>query len=74
MVFPRLTIYDKTRTISNNNGFTIMAKTSPFHTKLKSDKPVYHDNNKCTEGNNIERKNKTLGKKGTHCKHCKRIK
>jgi hypothetical protein len=31
-----------------------MAKVSPFHSKKIGDRNVYHDNDRCTEGNNIE--------------------
>ena len=51
-----------------------MAKVAPFH----SDNPsadVYHDNSKCTEGNNVERKNKKSGTGGKRkCAHCARLK
>lgn len=50
-----------------------MAKVSPFH----SDRPGtdrYHDNDTCTEGNNIERHNRKSGTGGhTKCDHCKRL-
>ena len=47
---------------------------SPWH----SDRPeteVYHDNNKCTEGDNIENENWTpgKGKKLRKCAHCKKL-
>lgn len=38
-----------------------MAKVAPFHSKLESDRKVYHDSNLCTEGNNIEDKNRVSG-------------
>lgn len=51
-----------------------MAKVAPFHSKLPSDKPVYHDNNRCTEGNNIEARNRVSGTGGRpKCDHCKRL-
>jgi hypothetical protein len=51
-----------------------MAKVPPFRSKLKSDKPVYHDNNKCTEANNIESKNKAYGTGGRRkCERCKEL-
>lgn len=37
-----------------------MAKVSPFHSKLPGTR-VYHDNNSCTEGNNIEARNRVSG-------------
>jgi hypothetical protein len=48
-----------------------MAKVSPFHSILRS---IYHDNNSCTEGNNIEAKNRRSGTGGhPKCDHCKRL-
>lgn len=48
-----------------------MAKVSPFHS-IKQD--VYHDNNSCTEGNNIEPENKRPGTGGKpKCSHCARL-
>jgi len=46
-------------------------KVTPFHSKLPMDKKVHHDNNKCTEGNNIETYNKKSGTGGHPlCKRC----
>jgi hypothetical protein len=51
-----------------------MAKVSPFHSKKTSDRNVYHDNDKCTEGNNIERANKVPGTGNRpKCEHCQRL-
>lgn len=51
-----------------------MAKVSPFHSKKPNDRNVYHDNDKCTEGNNIEKENKVAGTGGRpQCDHCKRL-
>ncbi len=51
-----------------------MARTSPWHSALASDRPVYHDNTSCTEGNNIEDKNRRDGTGGRpKCDHCKRL-
>ncbi len=48
-----------------------MAKVSPFHAE-NSD--VYHDNDSCTEGNNIETRNWRSGTGGkSKCDHCKRL-
>ena len=48
-----------------------MAKVAPFHS-IKSS--VYHDNNQCTEGNNIEPQNKLQGTGGKpKCQHCQRL-
>ena len=50
-----------------------MAKVSPFRSKLPgTDK--HHNNNRCTEGNNIEAKNRISGTGGLPlCSHCKRL-
>ena len=48
-----------------------MAKVSPFHSKLPGTE-VYHDNNKCTLGNNIESYNRKPGTGGHRkCGQCK---
>ena len=50
---------------------SIMGKVTPFHSKLDTDRKVYHDNDKCTEGNNIEKRNKVSGTGGRPlCKRC----
>lgn len=41
-----------------------MAKVAEFHSKLETDRKVYHDNDKCTEGNNIEERNRVSGTGG----------
>lgn len=49
-----------------------MAKVSPFHSKKQKD--VYHDNDGCTEGNNIEPENKVSGTGGLpKCNRCKQL-
>ena len=51
-----------------------MSKVPAFHSKRESDSKVYHDNNKCTEGNNIETYNRVLGTGGRRrCEHCARL-
>ena len=51
-----------------------MAKVAPFHSKKPTDDPVYHDNNACTEGNNIESYNRVAGTGGRpKCDHCSRL-
>lgn len=51
-----------------------MAKVAPFHSVKETDKKVYHDNNSCTEGNNIETKNRKLGTDNRpKCEHCQRL-
>lgn len=50
-----------------------MSKVPAFHSKL-SGTSVHHDNNQCTEGNNIETKNRVSGTGGLpKCDHCKRL-
>lgn len=51
-----------------------MAKVAAFHSSREADRKVYHDNNSCTEGNNIETKYKTAGTGGRpRCNHCERL-
>ena len=48
-------------------------KVNPFHSKLPGTNR-YHDNNQCTEGNNIEKGNRVSGTGGhPKCEHCKRL-
>lgn len=48
-----------------------MAKVSPFHSKLPGTE-VYHNDNKCTVGNNIETYNKVSGMGGLRlCSVCR---
>ena len=48
-------------------------KVAPFHSK-KAGTTVHHNNNKCTEGNNIEAYNRRSGTGGHPlCQHCKRL-
>jgi hypothetical protein len=45
-----------------------MPKKKPWNSKLTK---IYHDNSKCTTGNNIERKNLRNGTGNKkHCKEC----
>jgi hypothetical protein len=49
-------------------------RVSPFHSVLPSDRRVYHDNDDCTEGNNIETENRRAGTDGRpRCEHCVRL-
>jgi hypothetical protein len=51
-----------------------MSKVAAWHSKRESDPKVYHDENTCTEGNNIETKNRVAGADGRpKCKRCKEI-
>jgi len=48
-------------------------KVQPYHSKLTWIK-VYHNSNKCTEGNNIEKENLRQGTDGRRlCERCKRL-
>lgn len=49
-------------------------KISPFHSKKPNTSNVYHNNNACTEGNNIESYYKAAGTAGRPlCEHCSRL-
>jgi hypothetical protein len=50
-----------------------MPKVAAFHS-IRPGTKVYHDNNKCTEGNNIESHYRKAGT-GNHsqCDHCKKL-
>jgi len=51
-----------------------MAKVSPFHSVRPNTRNVYHNNDKCTEGNNIETQYKRSGTDGRPlCDHCNRL-
>ena len=50
-----------------------MAKVAAFHSKLPGTSR-YHNNDKCTEGNNIEKSNRVAGTGGFPlCAHCARL-
>jgi hypothetical protein len=50
-----------------------MTKVAAFHSTHPS-ATVYHDNSKCTEGNNIEKKYLKPGTANRpKCEHCKRL-
>jgi len=54
--------------------FISMAKVPPFHSKKPNTKNVYHDNDKCTEGNNVEKQYLASGTAGRpRCEHCNRL-
>ena len=49
-----------------------MPKVAPFHSVKPNTSNVYHDNSKCTEGNNIEGQYLRSGTGGRPlCHHCK---
>jgi hypothetical protein len=51
-----------------------MAKVTPFHSVEPRARNVYHDQTACTEGNNIEDRNKRSGTGGRpKCEHCIRL-
>jgi hypothetical protein len=48
-----------------------MSKVPAFHSKATRHRRVYHNNDECTEGNNIESYNKVAGTGGLPlCKNC----
>ena len=48
-----------------------MPKVAPFHSVKPNDRNVYHDNSRCTEGNNIEWYNRVPGTGGLRlCTAC----
>lgn len=50
-----------------------MPKVPAFHSK-KPNTDVYHDNDKCTEGNNIEPENRVSGTGGRpRCHRCRSL-
>jgi hypothetical protein len=51
-----------------------MTKVAPFHS-TRPGETKYHNNNKCTEGNNIEKHYLAQGTGGrtTLCAHCARL-
>ncbi|MBY0275361.1 hypothetical protein K2Z84_08470 [Candidatus Binatia bacterium] len=49
-------------------------KIYPWHSVKATDRPVYHDDTACTEGNNIESYYKRQGTGGRRkCEHCQRL-
>lgn len=51
-----------------------MTLVAPFHSVKPNTKNVYHDNNKCTEGNNIEKEYLRSGTANRpRCEHCNRL-
>ena len=50
-----------------------MTRVTPFRSKLPGTKK-HHNNNRCTEGNNIERHNRVSGTGGLPlCDRCKQL-
>jgi hypothetical protein len=51
-----------------------MSKVAPFHSTQVWQRTVYHNDKRCTEGNNIEAHNRRPGTGGrTLCDHCGRL-
>lgn len=51
-----------------------MPKTDPWHSIRQQDRNVYHDNTRCTEGNNIEPQYRRSGTAGRPlCETCRRL-
>ena len=51
-----------------------MPTASPWHSVKETDRKVYHNNTKCTEGNNIETQYRRSGTANRPiCEHCKRL-
>lgn len=51
-----------------------MARVAARHSSRESDRQVYHDNDQCTEGNNIETRFHRTGTGGRpRCEHCDRL-
>lgn len=49
-------------------------KVDPIYSVKITDRRVYHNNNRCTERNNIERENIRHGTDGRPlCEHCARL-
>ncbi|KKL28441.1 hypothetical protein LCGC14_2375090 [marine sediment metagenome] len=49
-----------------------MAIVAPWYSVLESDRNVHHNSSLCTEGNNIEAKNRRAGTDGRPlCENCK---
>ncbi len=48
-------------------------RVNPFHSKLEGTE-VYHNNNKCTEGDNIQPENRISGTGGLRlCERCREL-
>lgn len=51
-----------------------MSYKAPWHSTKPNTKNVYHNNNQCTEGNNIEDRYLAQGTDGRPlCEHCDRL-
>ena len=60
--------------VVNSENIFNMSYKSPWHSKKPNTPNVYHNNDKCTEGNNIESYYLVQGTGGRPlCKHCERL-
>jgi hypothetical protein len=60
--------------LTNLTKGVTMTKVAPIHSKKPSAPQVYHDDDQCTERNNIEKENIVPGTGGRpKCDHCKRL-
>lgn len=51
-----------------------IGKVDPWHSVKLTDRRVYHNNTRCTEGNNIESRNRRGGTDNRPiCDHCARL-
>jgi len=51
-----------------------MAKVAAFHSKKPNDPKVYHDNDKCKTGDNIQPENRVAGTGGRpKCQECLKL-
>lgn len=51
-----------------------MAKVAPTYSAKNTDRKVYHNNDKCTERNNIEKENVRQGTDNRPlCEHCAKL-
>ena len=51
-----------------------MAKVPPIYSVKETDRKVYHNNDQCTERNNIEKENIRQGTDGRPlCNHCEKL-
>jgi hypothetical protein len=61
-------------TCQENTRNKHMSKVAAFHSAKQNTRNVYHDNNQCTEGNNIEKQYLRQGTAGRpRCEHCNRL-
>jgi hypothetical protein len=45
----------------------------PFYTSTQEEDPVWHDNDKCEEGQKIKQENRIPGKNGRKCRICEKL-